>query len=183
MTVTIEKPAGSHSAPTRRSFLKWSGITAGGTALVASTTNLGMPGTGPQAVADGMSGVDKTVWNACLVNCGSRCALRFQVKDGLIVRELPDNTGTDEIVEPTLRPCVRGRSLRRRVYSPDRLKKPLRRKEGTKRGDGQWDEITWDEAMDTIAREYKRIVSKYGQESIYFQYASGVTGGNITHDY
>lgn len=182
MTVTIEKPAGSHSAPTRRSFLKWSGIAAGGTALVASTTNLGMPGTGPQAVADGMSGVDKTVWNACLVNCGSRCALRFQVKDGLIVRELPDNTGTDEIVEPTLRPCVRGRSLRRRVYSPDRLKKPLRRKEGTKRGDGQWDEITWDEAMDTIAREYKRIVSKYGQESIYFQYASGVTGGNITRD-
>jgi len=141
-----------------------------------------MPGHGPAAAADGMTDADKTVWNACLVNCGSRCALRFQVKDGQIVRELPDNSGTDDIVGPTLRPCVRGRSLRRRVYSPDRLKKPLRRKDGTKRGDGEWEEISWEEAMDTIADEYKRIVSDYGQESIYFQYASGVTGGNITRD-
>ncbi|MFT0848802.1 DMSO/selenate family reductase complex A subunit [Actinomycetaceae bacterium L2_0104] len=170
----------AHASPTRRSFLKWSGVATGAATLLATTSDLGMPSTASAVTGDGMAGVDKVVWNSCLVNCGSRCALRFQVKDGRIVRELPDNTGTDTLVEPTLRPCVRGRSLRRRVYNPDRIKKPLRRKAGTKRGDGQWDEISWDEATDYIASEYRRIVSENGQEAVYYQYGSGVTGGNIT---
>ncbi|MEZ7899006.1 MAG: hypothetical protein QMB98_09375 [Flaviflexus sp.] len=69
-----------------------------------------MPTTASAVDVDGMEGVDKTVWSSCLVNCGSRCALRFQVKDGTIVRELPDNIGSNELTEPQLRPCVRGRS-------------------------------------------------------------------------
>ena len=178
MTVTIEKPAGSHSAPTRRSFLKWSGITAGGTALVASTTNLGMPGTGPQAVADGMSGVDKTVWNACLANCQSRCPLRLQVKDGTVVRILPDNTGSDKLGDLQNRACVRGRNQRERIYSPNRLKKPMKR--AGNRGEDKWEEITWEEAFDTIASELKRVKETYGNEALWYHYGSGSTGGNIT---
>ncbi len=178
MTVTIEKPAGSHSAPTRRSFLKWSGIAAGGTALVASTTNLGMPGTGPQAVADGMSGVDKTVWNACLANCQSRCPLRLQVKDGTVVRILPDNTGSDKLGDLQNRACVRGRNQRERIYSPNRLKKPMKR--AGNRGEDKWEEITWEEAFDTIASELKRVKETYGNEALWYHYGSGSTGGNIT---
>ena len=178
MTVTIEKPAGSHSAPTRRSFLKWSGIAAGGTALVASTTNLGMPGTGPQAVADGMSGVDKTVWNACLANCQSRCPLRLQVKDGTVVRILPDNTGSDKLGDLQNRVCVRGRNQRERIYSPNRLKKPMKR--AGNRGEDKWEEITWEEAFDTIASELKRVKETYGNEALWYHYGSGSTGGNIT---
>ena len=178
MTVTIEKPAGSHSAPTRRSFLKWSGIAAGGTALVASTTNLGMPGTGPQAVADGMSGVDKTVWNACLANCQSRCPLRLQVKDGTVVRILPDNTGSDKLGDLQNRACVRGRTQRERIYSPNRLKKPMKR--AGNRGEDKWEEITWEEAFDTIASELKRVKETYGNEALWYHYGSGSTGGNIT---
>lgn len=158
--------------------MKWSGVAGGSAALVGTTAHLGMPGSSAAAI-DGVEGVDKTVWNSCLVNCGSRCVLRFQVKDGTIVRELADNTGTHDIDDPQLRPCVRGRSLRRRVYDPDRIKRPMRRKPGTPRGGGEWEEISWDEAMETIASEYKRVVDTYGQEAIYNQYASGVTGGNI----
>lgn len=161
----------------RRTFVTWSGVAGGSAALVATAAHLGMPSRAT-ASPTGRE-VDKTVWNSCLVNCGSRCVLRFEVKDGTIVRELPDSSGTNEIVDPQLRPCVRGRSLRRRVYDPNRIKKPMRRKPGTLRGAGEWEEISWDEAMETIASEYKRIVSTYGQESIYNQYASGVTGGNI----
>ncbi len=179
-SVLGDKVDPTKAPPTRRAFLKWSGVASGAATLLATTTSVGMPSVRAHATEDGMQGVDKTVWSSCLVNCGSRCALRFQVKDGHIVRELPDNTGTDTLVEPTLRPCVRGRSLRRRVYNPDRIKKPMRRKPGTKRGDGQWDEISWDEATEYIASEYQRIVSEYGQEAVYNQYGSGVTGGNIT---
>ena len=164
----------------RRSFIYWSGVAAGAAALVSTATHLGMPTIGNAAPVVSMAGMDATVWNSCLVNCGSRCALKFQVKAGTLVRGLPDDTGTNELVEPTLRPCVRGRSLRRRVDSPDRIKRPMRRKPGTRRGDGEWIEITWDEAMEEITSEYRRIVDAYGQEAIFNQYASGVTGGNIT---
>lgn len=174
----MTSPAIDHTV-SRRSFMKWSGVAGGSVALVATATNLGMPQTSLASVRDSANAPDKIVWNSCLVNCGSRCVLRFEVKDGTIVRELPDNSGTHEIVDPQLRPCVRGRSLRRRVYDPNRIKKPMRRKPGTQRGAGEWEEISWDEAMDTIASEYRRIVDTYGQEAIYNQYASGVTGGNI----
>ena len=58
MTATLDTKAAPNApeaaattvAPTRRSFLKWSGIAAGATTLVASTTNLGMPTTAQAAI-------------------------------------------------------------------------------------------------------------------------------------
>ncbi len=122
----------------RRSLLKWGGAVAGGAALVGTAAGA----VDSPAQADGMQGVDKTVWSACLVNCGSRCPLRLQVKDGIVVRVLPDNSGTNELGSQQIRACPRGRTARQRIYNPDRLKKPMRRKPGTKRGDGQWETST-----------------------------------------
>jgi anaerobic dimethyl sulfoxide reductase subunit A len=168
----------------RRSFLKWSGAVAGTTALVGATTNLGIPAVvAPAQANDCKEDVDKTVWSSCLVNCGSRCPLRLQVKDDRIVRVLPDNTGDDEIGTQQIRACVRGRAIRHRIYNPDRLQKPLRRKAGTKRGEGQWDEISWDEALDYIADNLKRILREYGNEAVYVHYASGTVGGTLTNCY
>ncbi|MGI5951461.1 MAG: DMSO/selenate family reductase complex A subunit [Brooklawnia sp.] len=164
----------------RRSFLKWSGAVAGTTALVGSTaTMLNTPAVTHAAPAEGMSDVDKTVWNVCFVNCGSRCPMRLQVKDGVIVRCLPENTGDDSLENRQLRACVRGRSIRNRVYSPDRVKTPLIRREGTERGAGQWDEISWDDALDLVAEKIKYTIEKYGNEAIYLQHGSGVLGGAI----
>ncbi|WP_182171466.1 DMSO/selenate family reductase complex A subunit [Flaviflexus equikiangi] len=160
----------------RRSFMKWSGVAGGSAALVATAAHLGMPGTAPAAAADGMEGVDKTVWSACTVNCGSRCPLRLQVKDGTVVRVLADNTGTDELGSQQVRACVRGRSQRHRIYSPDRLKKPMKRKEGTKRGEEQWEEISWDQALNEIADKMIDIKNRYGNEAFYIQYGTGVLG-------
>lgn len=164
--------------PTRRSFLKWSGVGAGTAALVANTANLGMP-SASAAKADGMAGVDKTVWNVCFVNCGSRCPLRLQIKDGTIVRCLPDSTGDDSVENRQLRACVRGRSIRNRVYSPDRVKKPMIRKEGTERGAGEWEEISWPDALDLVAEKIQYTIDNYGNEAIYNQHGSGVNGAAI----
>jgi anaerobic dimethyl sulfoxide reductase subunit A len=170
----------------RRSLLKWSAVAGGGVALVgvvgASSGNL--PGVGrDQAVeATPNSGV-KTVWSSCNVNCGSRCPLRMQVQDGQIIRVLPDDTGDDEIGTQQIRACVRGRAIRHRIYNPDRLKTPMRRRPGTKRGAGEWDEITWDEANEEIATTLTRLIKDYGNESIYLNYGTGTLGGTITRSW
>lgn len=118
-----------------------------------------------------------------MVNCGARCPLRLQVKDGVVVRVLPDNTGTDQIGLHRIPACPRGRSIRHRIYNPARLSKPLKRREGTKRGEGKWDEISWDQALDEIAAKYADLLDQYGPESIHLSYGTGVVSGNITQSY
>ncbi|MFD1507406.1 dimethyl sulfoxide reductase subunit A [Georgenia yuyongxinii] len=179
MSQTVQETT---SAVPRRRFLKWSAAAGGTTALVGAGAYFGvLPGIGAANAATATSGldVDKTVWSSCNVNCGSRCPLRMQVKDGQIVRVLPDNTGDDEIGTQQIRACVRGRSVRHRIYNPDRLKTPMRRKPGTKRGGGEWEEITWEEAFDTVAGELKRILDEYGNEAVYINYGTGTLGGTI----
>ncbi|WP_054952736.1 DMSO/selenate family reductase complex A subunit [Flaviflexus massiliensis] len=172
---TIESP--QSKSLSRRSFMKWSSVAGGSAALVATAAHLGMPTTQPHAHAvEGMEGVDKTVWSACTVNCGSRCPLRLQVKDGTVVRVLPDNTGSNELGNQQVRACVRGRSQRHRIYNPDRLKRPMKRVPGTKRGDEQWEEISWEQALDEIADKMKEIKDEYGNEAFYIQYGTGVLG-------
>lgn len=174
-TSTVTTPSG----PSRRSFLTWSGVAAGAATLVATTTDLGMPAATANAATEGSSTADSTVWSACTVNCGSRCPLRLQVKDGTIIRVLPENTGDDTIGTQRVRACVRGRSIRHRIYNPDRLKHPLKRKDGTKRGAGEWEQISWEQAISEIAAKMTDIKSRYGNESIYINYGTGVLGSTM----
>ncbi|MDI9589038.1 MAG: DMSO/selenate family reductase complex A subunit [Gleimia sp.] len=168
-----------HKDLSRRSFLAWSGVVGSAAAILPACA----PGTKtsdmPVAAGEiGRSDVDKTVWNACLANCQSRCPLQLQVKDGQVVRVLTDTTGSDELGDFQIRACVRGRAQRHRIYSPDRIKTPLRRKGA--RGEGEWEEISWEEAFDEIASEMKRVKETYGNEAFFYHYGSGSTGGNIT---
>ena len=87
---------------------------------------------------------DTVSWSSCHVNCGSRCPLKAYVKDGQVVRIDIDSDGDDEFGPGKIyqmRSCVRGRTNRQRIYSPDRIQKPLKRVEGTKRGEGKYDEF------------------------------------------
>ncbi|MGO3085630.1 DMSO/selenate family reductase complex A subunit [Ancrocorticia populi] len=171
----------TQNAPTRRSFLKWSGIAAGTSTLVASTTNLGMPGSGPAAAADGLPDADATFWSACIVNCGSRCPLRLKVKDGVVARVLPDNTGDDTLMNRNIRACVRGRNMRQRIYNPDRIKKPLKRVDGSNRSEGKFEEISWEEAIDLVAEKLQYTYDNYGPEAIFKAYGSGVWNAHLAY--
>ncbi|KAI3490606.1 hypothetical protein L1887_44767 [Cichorium endivia] len=121
---------------------------------------------------------DKVVWGACSVNCGSRCALRLHVRDDEVYWVETDNTGEDIYGNHQVRACLRGRSIRRRINHPDRLNYPMKRV--GKRGEGKFERITWDEALDAITASLKEVVSKYGNEAVYINYSSGIVGGNIT---
>lgn len=97
------------------------------------------------------------------IDCGGRCPLRMHVKDGVITRIEGDDF---EDPEKQLRACLRGRAYRHWIYHPDRLKYPLKRV--GERGEGKFKRTTWDEAMDTIVLELKRIKETYGNRSIFF---------------
>ncbi|EJG2759548.1 dimethyl sulfoxide reductase subunit A [Escherichia coli] len=158
----------------RRTLVKSTAI--GSLALAAGGFSL--PFTLRSAAAAVQQASEKVVWGACSVNCGSRCALRLHVKDNEVTWVETDNTGNDEYGNHQVRACLRGRSIRRRINHPDRLNYPMKRV--GKRGEGKFERISWDEALDTIASSLKKTVEQYGNEAVYIQYSSGIVGGNMT---
>ena len=92
--------------------------------------------------------------------CHEGCGVLLYTKDNKLVKvegdpEDPFNHG---------RLCPRCLALPQAVNHPDRLLHPMKRV--GERGEGKWENITWDEAYDTIERKFKDISKQYGPESI-----------------
>lgn len=151
----------------RRTLVKSTAI--GSLALAAGGFSL--PFTLRSAEAAVQQANEKVVWGACSVNCGSRCALRLHVKDNEVTWVETDNTGSDEYGNHQVRACLRGRSIRRRINHPDRLNYPMKRV--GKRGEGKFERISWDEALDTIASSLKKTVKQYGNEGCIYSVLFG----------
>ncbi len=111
----------------------------------------------------------KIVNTGSCYDCGGRCVIRPHVKDGVVIR-VESDTGED----PQIRACARGRALRQHLYSPDRLKYPQKRV--GERGEGRFERISWDEALDTVARQLKRVKETYGSAAILGMSLSGNAG-------
>lgn len=103
-------------------------------------------------------------------NCGGRCLLIAHVKDGVITR-LDTDDRPDTVAAPQLRACVRGRAYPRRQYHPDRLKYPMKRVE--ERGEGKFERISWDQALDTVSGEMRRVEETYGNSALFVPYGTG----------
>lgn len=162
----------------RRKFIRNSATTAALVALDLTVPFKAFAQNQPTVQLDKYRG-DQIVWSACTVNCGSRCALRMHVKDDKILYVETDNTGSETYnVDHQVRACLRGRSMRRRIYHPDRLKYPMKRI--GKRGEGKFKRISWDEALTEIAASLKKNIAAYGNESIYLNYGTGTLGGTMT---
>ncbi|SQC38819.1 anaerobic dimethyl sulfoxide reductase subunit A [Klebsiella pneumoniae] len=52
-----------------------------------------------------------------------------------------------------------------------------------KRGEGKFEQISWEEALDTIASNMQRLIKEYGNESIYLNYGTGTLGGTLTRSW
>ncbi|MFB6468109.1 molybdopterin-dependent oxidoreductase [Cytobacillus sp. Hz8] len=157
---------------TRRSFIGWSSAVAATAAIPVSHGLVAKAKTTIGTEDASGEGVWRTA--ACWHNCGSRCLNKVLVKDGVVIRQKTDDTHPDSPDYPQQRGCLRGRSQRRQVFNTDRIKYPMKRKHwkpggGNKelRGKDQWVRISWDEALEHIASETKRIQEKYGKESIF----------------
>src|SRR3989441_4101501 len=106
---------------------------------------------------------EAVVTSTCGHNCGGRCVVNAHVRDGRIVKISTDpRKWTPEM--PPLHACVRGFGQLERVNHPDRLRHPLRRT--GPRGAGGVERITWDEALDEVARQMLRIRDTYRPAAI-----------------
>jgi anaerobic dimethyl sulfoxide reductase subunit A len=103
-------------------------------------------------------------------NCGGRCLLVAHVNDGAITR-LDADDRPDTLAAPQLRACVRGRAYLRRQYHPGRLQYPLKRV--GERGDGKFEPISWDEALDMLAGHMRRVKETYGNSALFVPYGTG----------
>jgi len=112
---------------------------------------------------------EKVVNTGCCHDCGGRCVLKAHVKNGKIIRIETDNNE-----EPQIRACARGRAYRQRVYSEKRLKYPLRRV--GERGEGNFEQISWEEALSHVATRILEIKEKYGNSAILFVSGGGNQG-------
>ena len=171
--------------PKRRSFLK----TVGAGAAVATTSGLVELGAGKQEAQafpyapyprdDDLT----TVVTSCDHNCGSRHMLVAHKKGDVIVRLSTDDGrfqeggkfGLDTEQAPQLRACLRGRSYRSRLYSPERLLYPMMRV--GERGEGKFKRVSWDEALDHVAKKMVELKQKYGPTAILDQAYAGTSYG------
>ncbi|MGI5940015.1 MAG: molybdopterin-containing oxidoreductase family protein [Thermoleophilia bacterium] len=92
--------------------------------------------------------------------CHGGCGVLVHVEDGKVVRiqgdrDAPLNKG---------RLCTKGVASLEHLYNPNRLKYPLKRV--GRRGEGKWERVSWDEALDAITDRIDDIRKAYGPESI-----------------
>lgn len=104
-------------------------------------------------------GNEKIVRSVCRV-CHGGCGVFVHVKDGRVVSvkgdpDSPMNRGWM---------CVKGIKSPDIANHPDRLKYPLKRRKG--RGEGQWQRLSWDDALNEIAGRIEEIKKESGPESI-----------------
>ena len=163
------------SGLTRRSFLKSTGAVAA--AAAAGSAGLLATSGVAQAVAyeagqtegDG----EQIFCGVCRGNCSGTCKLNLHVVDGKIVKtsKRSFNSFPDGRVD---RICLRGLSQVYNVYGPNRIQYPMRRV--GERGSGEWERITWEEAIKEITDEWKRIQAEYGEQAIAYTRGSGNLG-------
>jgi anaerobic dimethyl sulfoxide reductase subunit A len=150
----------------RRTFLTTAAIT--GIAAVAADELRGAQPSSPEGrKAANVARGDKQFVACCpsLGLCTATCPLKVTVRDGRIthITNLPGYTC-----------CVKGRSQRRTIYDESRLKYPMKR-EG-RRGEGRFQRISWDEALDIYAAKIQEVRDRHGNEGILFYPGRG-TGG------
>jgi anaerobic dimethyl sulfoxide reductase subunit A len=171
--------------PARRSFIK---TTAAGAALAGAggLLEIATQEKSAQAFAYEPHYRDDeltTVVTSCDHNCGSRHMLVAHKKGDVIVRLSTDDGryqergafGKDTVEEPQLRACLRGRSYRSRLYSPERLLYPMMRV--GERGEGRFKRVSWDQALDHIAKKMIELKAKYGPTALLDQGYAGTSYG------
>jgi len=108
-------------------------------------------------------------------SCHSECGVLAHVEGGRVVRIQgdPDHPNNKGYI------CVKGKAEIGRLYHPDRLLHPLKRAGG--RGEGKWERVSWDEALDGIAAGLTAVKDEYGAEAICGMRGTGPRAGGVAN--
>jgi formate dehydrogenase major subunit len=101
--------------------------------------------------------------------CGVGCSFKAEMQGNEVVRMLPYKDGKANHGHS----CVKGRFAWGYTTHKDRILKPMIRAKIT----DPWKEVTWDEAINHTASEFKRIQAQYGRDSI-----GGITSSRCTNE-
>lgn len=104
--------------------------------------------------------------------CKSRCGCIAIVEDGKLkaIEPMPEHPSGKAL-------CPKGHASTELVYHPDRLTHPMRRLSPKGTANPEWQQLTWDEALDEIAARMAEVRDSHGAE----QTAFSVTTGSGTH--
>ncbi|MEX4010525.1 periplasmic nitrate reductase subunit alpha [Neoaquamicrobium sediminum] len=142
---------------TRRELLK-----AHAASLAAASAGIALPAAA-QPVPGGVEALEIKWSKAPCRFCGTGCGVMVGVKDGHVVATHGDmqaevNRGLN---------CVKGYFLSKIMYGEDRLTTPLMRKRGgVYDKDGEFEPVSWDEALDLMAEKCKAVLREKGPEAI-----------------
>ena len=142
---------------TRREFIRHSAL-----ATAAAAAGLPLTGSGSNVVTEGDLTTLKWDKAPCRY-CGTGCGVNVAVKEGRVVATHGDvhaevNRGIN---------CVKGYFLSKILYGADRLTQPLlRKKNGAYAKDGDFTAVSWDEAFDVMAAQFKRVLKDKGSDAI-----------------
>jgi len=98
--------------------------------------------------------------------CHPRCGLVLELENGKAVSVKGDKE--HPITRGML--CSRGRLMIDHLYHPDRINYPLKR--AGERGGGQWEQVSWDQALDEVAGKLADLRDQYGAETLAFTHGT-----------
>jgi formate dehydrogenase major subunit len=101
--------------------------------------------------------------------CGVGCGFKAEMKGNTVVRMVPWKDGKANEGHS----CVKGRFAWGYATHKDRITQPMIRAKIT----DPWREVSWDEAIDYAASEFKRIQAKYGKDSV-----GGISSSRCTNE-
>jgi formate dehydrogenase alpha subunit len=101
-------------------------------------------------------GTTQTIVQTTCPYCGCGCSIYLEAKDGHVVRIIPGKESS--VNKGTL--CVRGSYGSDFIHSPDRLLNPL------VRGNGKFEELSWEETLELVGTQFQRIKDEYGGDSL-----------------
>ena len=118
----------------------------------------------------------RTGFTACPHDCPSTCALEVDLLDGRTIGRVRGSDGNDYTAGVI---CAKVARYAERTHHPDRLLKP-RRRVGRK-GEGDWQDISWMDALDETAEAFIKAEQRGGSETVWpYQYAG--TMGLVQRD-
>jgi formate dehydrogenase major subunit len=160
---TLAATLATHSSGLdRRTFLRQSGLTAGGLAAIGA---LPLTGVRKAEAAGTMVTSGATIRKSICTHCAVGCTVTAEVVNGVWVGQEPSwdspiNRGSH---------CAKGASVRELVSGERRLKYPM------KLVNGQWTRVKWDEAINEIGDKLLEIRQKSGAEAVYWMGSAKMT--------